>query len=104
MPKVKRHPKSTHADSTPVTDGKYLIVNLRFARSLCLQPERKALWKQDLGVLDAGWFYDPDYQWEYGSSPIIYKNLVIVQADVQKNSFIAAYNLKTGKAGVENSA
>ncbi len=27
MPKVKRHPKSTHADSTPVTDGKYLIVN-----------------------------------------------------------------------------
>ena len=22
MPKVKRHPKSTHADSTPVTDGK----------------------------------------------------------------------------------
>jgi len=48
-------------------------------------------------VLDAGWFYDVDYQWEYGSSPIIYKNLVIVQADIQKNSFIAAYDLKTGK-------
>jgi len=25
VPKVKRHPKSTHADSTPVTDGKYLV-------------------------------------------------------------------------------
>ncbi|HEY0431458.1 MAG TPA: PQQ-binding-like beta-propeller repeat protein, partial [Pyrinomonadaceae bacterium] len=25
LPKVKRHPKSTHADSTPVTDGKYLV-------------------------------------------------------------------------------
>ncbi len=48
-------------------------------------------------MLDAGWFYDPDYQWEHGSSPIIYKNLVIVQADVQKNSFIAAYDFKTGK-------
>jgi len=57
----------------------------------------KLLWKQDLGVLDAGWFYDADYQWDYGSSPIIYKNLVIVQADIQKNSFIAAYDLKTGK-------
>src|SRR5262249_39845635 len=26
VPKVKRHPKSTHADSTPVTDGKHLVV------------------------------------------------------------------------------
>src|SRR5204863_5604940 len=25
IPKVKRHPKSSHAASTPVTDGKYLI-------------------------------------------------------------------------------
>ena len=57
----------------------------------------KLLWKQDLGVLDSGWFYDPDYQWEHGSSPIIYRDLVIIQADVQKDSFIAAYDLKTGK-------
>jgi outer membrane protein assembly factor BamB len=55
------------------------------------------LWKKDLGVLDAGWFYDVDYQWEYGSSPIIYKNMVIVQADIQKNSFIAAFDIKNGK-------
>jgi outer membrane protein assembly factor BamB len=26
LPKVKRHPKSTHADSTPATDGKHLVV------------------------------------------------------------------------------
>src|ERR671939_485854 len=57
----------------------------------------KLLWKQDLGTLDAGWFYDADYQWEYASSPVIYKNMVIVQADLQQNSFIAAYDLKTGK-------
>jgi len=38
-----------------------------------------------------------DYQWEHGSSPIIYRDLVIVQADVQKDSFIAAYSLKSGK-------
>src|SRR5687768_4281467 len=25
IPKIKRHPKSTHAAATPVTDGKYLI-------------------------------------------------------------------------------
>jgi outer membrane protein assembly factor BamB len=97
LPKVKRHPKSTHAASTPATDGKYLIVLFGSEGLYAYDLNGKLLWKQDLGVLDAGWFYDPDYQWEYGSSPIIYKNLVIVQADIQKNSFIAAYDLKTGK-------
>jgi outer membrane protein assembly factor BamB len=97
IPKVKRHPKSSHAASTPVTDGKVLVVNFGSEGLYAYDFNGKLLWKQDLGVLDAGWFYDVDYQWEYGSSPIIYKNLVIVQADIQKNSFIAAYNIKNGK-------
>src|SRR5215213_4950799 len=97
IPKVKRHPKSSHAASTPVTDGKYLIANFGSEGLYAYDFNGKLLWKQDLGVLDAGWFYDVDYQWEYGSSPVIYKNLVIVQADIQKGSYIAAYDLKTGK-------
>ena len=97
MPKVKRHPKSTHADSTPVTNGKYLVVLFGSHGLYAYDLKGKLLWKQDLGVLDAGWFYDADYQWEHGSSPVIYKDLVIVQADVQKDSFIAAYSLKNGK-------
>jgi len=97
IPKIKRHPKSSHAASTPATDGKYLIVNFGSEGLYAYDFDGKLKWKQDLGLLDAGWFYDADYQWEYGSSPIIYKNLVIIQADIQKNSFIAAYDLKTGK-------
>ena len=97
LPKVKRHPKSTHADPTPATDGKHVIALFGSHGLYAYDLNGKLLWKQDLGVLDAGWFYDPDYQWEYGASPIIYKNMVIVQADIQKNSFIAAYDIKTGK-------
>jgi outer membrane protein assembly factor BamB len=97
IPKVKRHPKSSHAASTPVTDGKVVIANFGSEGLYAYDFNGKLLWKQDLGMLDAGWFYDVDYQWEYGSSPIIYKNLVIVQADIQKNSFIAAYDIKSGK-------
>lgn len=97
IPKIKRHPKATHASSTPVTDGKRIIALFGSEGMYCYDLNGKLLWKQNLGVLDAGWFYDPDYQWEYASSPIIYKNLVIVQADIQKNSFIAAYDLQTGK-------
>lgn len=96
-PKVKRHPKSSHAAATPVTDGKYLIAMFGSEGLYAYDLNGKLLWKQDLGVLDAGWFYDVDYQWEYGSSPIIYKNLVIIQADIQKDSFIAAYDIKNGK-------
>jgi len=97
LPKVKRHPKSTHADSTPVTDGKYLVALFGSHGLYAYNLDGKLLWKQDLGVLDSGWFYDSDYQWEHGSSPIIYKDLIIIQADVQKDSFIAAYSLKNGK-------
>jgi outer membrane protein assembly factor BamB len=38
----------------------------------------------------------PDAQWETGSSPIIHNNVVVVQADVQKGSFIAAFDAQDG--------
>jgi outer membrane protein assembly factor BamB len=59
--------------------------------------EGKELWRADLGVLDSGWFFDPTYQWGHSSSPVIYKNSVIVQADIQKGSYLAAWDLTTGK-------
>lgn len=96
-PKVKRHPKATHASSTPATDGKHVVALFGSEGLYAYDTAGKLLWKQDLGTLDAGWFYDPDYQWEYASSPIIYQNMVIVQADLQKNSFLAAYDLKSGR-------
>lgn len=97
IPKTKRHIKSTFANSTPVTDGKNVIAFFGSEGLYCYDLDGKLQWKAELGVLDAGWFFDPDYQWGVASSPIIYKDLVIVQCDIQKDSFIAAYNLKTGK-------
>jgi outer membrane protein assembly factor BamB len=55
------------------------------------------IWKQDLGVLDGGWTPDPKSHWGYSSSPVIYRDLVIVQADVQSGSFLAAYDLADGR-------
>lgn len=97
VPKIKRHIKNTHASSTPVTDGKHVAAFFGSEGLYCYDFDGKLLWKQDLGVLDAGWFYDPDYQWGTASSPIIFDNLVIIQCDSQKNSFIAAFDLKTGR-------
>jgi outer membrane protein assembly factor BamB len=50
-----------------------------------------------LGRLDSGWFYDPDYQWGFASSPILFRDMVIVQCDIQQDSFIAAFDVRTGE-------
>jgi outer membrane protein assembly factor BamB len=97
VPKVKRHMKSSHASATPATDGRYVVAFFGSEGLFCYDTSGKLVWKQDLGVLDSGWFFDADYQWGMASSPIIYKDLAIVQCDVQKGSFIAAFDLKTGK-------
>ncbi len=97
VPETKRHPKSSQATPTPVTDGKHVVAFFGSEGLYTYDFSGKLLWKKDLGVLSAGWFYDPDYEWGLGASPVIYKNLVIVQCDIQKNSFVAAFDLKTGK-------
>ena len=97
IPKTKRHPKSSQASATPVTDGQRVIVSFGSEGLYAYDLDGKPLWNRDLGVLNAGWFYDPDYEWGIGSSPIIWKNLLIVQCDIQKDSFIAAFDVATGQ-------
>jgi outer membrane protein assembly factor BamB len=98
VPGAKRHFKSTQANSTPVTDGKRVVALFgTIGLLIAYDMDGKELWKADLGVLDAGWFYDETYQWGHASSPVIYDDLVIVQADIYEGSFIAAYKLKDGR-------
>jgi outer membrane protein assembly factor BamB len=97
-PKVKRHTKSTQANSTPATDGKRVVASFGSVGLLVAYDiAGKELWRAELGILDSGWFFDPTYQWGHSSSPVIYRNSVIVQADIQKGSYIAAWDLTTGK-------
>ena len=96
MPKVKRHPKSSHANSTPCTDGNYIVAFFGSEGMYCYDMEGNLVWKKDLGVLDWGYYRSLSAQWGGGSSPVIHEEMVIVQCDVQKNSFLAAYNLKDG--------
>lgn len=97
VPKVKRHTKSTHANSTLATDGTHLAAIFGSEGLYVYDLKGKLLWKTDLGVLDSGFFMVPDAQWEYGSSPVIYDGMLLIQADVQKDSFLAAFDVRTGK-------
>ena len=97
VPRAKRHVKATQANSTPVTDGRYVVALFGSEGLAAYDMKGKLLWKQDLGVLNPGLWDDKDSSWGHSSSPIIYRDLVIVQADGHKQSFIAAFNLKDGK-------
>ncbi len=97
VPIVKRHTKSTHANCTPATDGKHIIALFGSEGLYCYDFDGKLIWKKDLGVLDAGYWMVPQAQWEFASSPILYDDMVIVQCDVQKDGFVAAFDLETGK-------
>jgi outer membrane protein assembly factor BamB len=97
VPRAKRHVKATQANSTPVTDGRYVVALFGSEGLACYDTNGKLQWKQDLGVLNPGLWNDKTSSWGHSSSPIIYRDLVIVQADGHAQSFIAAYNLKDGK-------
>jgi outer membrane protein assembly factor BamB len=97
VPRAKRHVKATQANSTPVTDGRYVVALFGSEGLACYDIKGKLQWKQDLGVLNPGLWDDKESSWGHASSPIIYRDLVIVQADGHKQSFIAAFNLKDGK-------
>ncbi|HBY62662.1 MAG TPA: serine/threonine protein kinase [Solibacterales bacterium] len=97
VPKTKRHPKSSQASATPATDGRYLAVWFGSEGLYVYDLNGKLQWKKDLGVLNAGWFFDPDFEWGTASSPVIHDGKVIVQVDIQKDSYLAAFDVKSGK-------
>ena len=96
VPRVKRHVKASQANATPVTNGEFVVALFGSEGMVCYDFKGKEQWRKDLGIIDAGWFYNEDTQWGPASSPVIYGNTVIVQCDRSKDSFIAAYDLKTG--------
>jgi len=97
VPKVKRHTKSSHANSTLATDGERVIAFFGSEGLYAYDLQGKLLWQKDLGLLDAGFYMVPDAQWETGSSPVIHDGMVIIQADVQKGSFLAMFDARDGR-------
>lgn len=97
VPKIKRHPKSTHANSTVATDGKHVVAFFGSEGLYCYDTKGKLLWQKDFGVLKSVFFTMHNAEWEFASSPIIYNGVLVIQCDVLENSFLAAYEVNTGK-------
>jgi outer membrane protein assembly factor BamB len=86
-----RHRKNTYASSTMVTDGERVFASFESAGVYAYDLKGNLAWKKDLGwVIKAG--LGP------GTSPILYKDLLILQLDQEmgEGSHIVALDKKTG--------
>ena len=97
VPRVKRHPKASHANSTPAVDGQRVVAFFGSEGLYCYALDGKELWKKDFGVLDSGFFRVPAAQWGFASSPVLHEGKVIVQCDVQKGSFVTVLDAASGE-------
>lgn len=96
-PLEKRHIKATYANSTPATDGRIVVAWFGSQGVHAFDVNGRFLWKVDLGRIDLGAYDVPTVEWGSASSPIIWKDLVILQCDTQADSFIMALDANTGK-------
>lgn len=96
VPKIGRHAKASHANATPATDGRHVAVFFGSEGLFLYTVDGDLLWSRDLGVIDVGYVGQPEYQWSTASSPILHDGLVIVQADAQQDSFMAAFDVRSG--------
>ncbi len=97
VPAIKRHPKSTHANTSVAVDGKYAVAFFGSEGLYCYDFDGNLQWQKNFGVLSSAFFIMKNAEWEFASSPIIHDGKVIIQCDVLENSFLAAYDVKTGK-------
>lgn len=97
VPAIKRHPKSTHANTSVATDGKHVVAFFGSEGLFCYDIKGNLLWKKNFGVLKSVFFSMPNAQWEFASSPIIYNGKIIIQCDVLENSFVVVLDAATGK-------
>lgn len=85
----KVHKIGNHAQSTAVTDGKHVVVFFGSAGLFCYDRDGKELWRVPMGP----------FKTEFGAaaSPLLVDGRVILNQDFDSGSFLAAYNVETGK-------
>jgi outer membrane protein assembly factor BamB len=96
-PRARRHTKATHANTTLSTDGKRLIALFGSEGLYSYTLDGELQWRKDLGALDMTPPDDRTLSWGFASSPVLFEDTVVVQADTKANGFLAAYTAADGR-------
>lgn len=95
-PTIKRHIKSTHANSTPAADGKHVVACFGSEGLFCLNRDGDLLWTKDFGKLHSGPYDAPNLEWGFASSPVIHEGHVILQCDCLNTGFVSVLDITDG--------
>ncbi len=95
-PEFPRHTKGSYAASTPVTDGKHVVAFFGSEGLYCYDVDGRRIWSKDVGSFDAGFYLVRDAQWGVATSPVIHDDLLILQCDVLRDSYLVALDVATG--------
>ncbi len=90
-PGIPTHSDNTYASETPVTDGKYVFVYFGMTGLFCYDLNGNKVWEKSMGA------FPMQSDWGTSSSPIIYKDLLILQFDNEENSQVIALNKDNGE-------
>lgn len=83
------HETNPYSGSTPVADEHRVVVWHASAGLHCYDLDGKPLWSRDLGEFR--------HQWGYGTSPVLYRNKVVLFTGPGQRSFVTALDAETGK-------
>lgn len=89
----KLHEKHNLATPTPVSDGERIYAWFGNGQLVALDVQGRELWRHHLGQ-EYGSFLTP---WGHGSSPVLYKDLLILLCDHQPVSYLLAIDKRTGE-------
>lgn len=87
------HESHNLATPTPVTDGDRVYTWFGNGQILCLSLDGEPIWTRHLGT-EISPFRN---NWGHGSSPILYKDLLILLCDHESTSYLLALDKITGK-------
>jgi outer membrane protein assembly factor BamB len=91
---AENHAKNTEATPTLASDGERLFATFFHHEAIALialNLDGKKLWEKN-----AGHFNPQRYKYGYAPSPLIYRDRVIIAAEYDGNSFIAAFKREDG--------
>ena len=87
-----RHLNGSGSNPSVVTDGKYLYALFKSGNLACLNFDGKIIWKKDLSSYGKDTLY-----WDFGTSPILTSKHLIVALMRKGNSWLLAFDPKTGQ-------
>jgi outer membrane protein assembly factor BamB len=90
-PTAAIHRNNTYASETPATDGEHLFAFFGSFGLYCLSVEGELIWKADFGPMQSLHGHGE------GSSPVLYKDTLIVNWDHEGSSFVVALDKRTGQ-------